>query len=74
MIRRASFGLLYFQKSGLKGIGEKEPLLALLKADGHISPAQLDHLADAELSVNQMCIRDRCRKVALFKRCFLMKP
>ena len=52
MIRRASFGLLYFQKSGLKGIGEKEPLLALLKADGHISPAQLDHLADAELSVN----------------------
>ena len=52
MIRRASFGLLYFQKSGLKGIGEKEPLLALLKADGHISPVQLDHLADAELSVS----------------------
>ena len=52
MIRRASFCLLRFQESGFKGIGENKALLALLKADGHISPVQLDHLAAAELSVS----------------------
>ena len=52
MIRRASFCLLRFQKSGFKGIGENKALHALLKADGHISPVQLDHLANAELSVS----------------------
>ena len=52
MIRRVSFCLLRFQKSGFKRIGENKALLALLKADGHISPVQLDHLADAELSVS----------------------
>lgn len=41
-----------FQKSGFKGIGENKALHALLKADGHISPVQLDHLANAELSVS----------------------
>ena len=52
MIRRASFCLLRFQESGFKGIGENKALLALLKADGHISPVQLDHLADAEFGVS----------------------
>lgn len=52
MIRRVSFCLLRFQKSGFKGIGENKALHALLKADGHISPVQLDHLANAELSVS----------------------
>ena len=42
---------MYFQKSGFKGIGEKKPLLTLLEADGHISAAQLDHLAGAELTM-----------------------
>lgn len=52
MIRRASFYLLCFQKSGFKGVGEKKPLLALPKADGHISAAQLDRFAGAKLSVS----------------------
>ena len=52
MIRRASFCLLRFQESGFKRIGENKALLTLFKADGHISPVQLDHLADAELSVS----------------------
>ena len=52
MIRRASFYLLCFQKSGFKGVGEKKPLLALPKADGHISAAQLDHFAGAKLGVS----------------------
>ena len=41
-----------FQESGFKRIGENKALLALLKADGHISPAQLNYLANAELSVS----------------------
>ena len=52
MIRRASFCLLRFQESGFKGIGENKALLALPKADGHISAAQLDHFAGAKLSVS----------------------
>ncbi len=44
--------MLRFQKSGIKRIGENKALLAMFKADGHISPAQLDHLADTELSVS----------------------
>ena len=52
MIRRASFGLLHFQKSGFKRIGENKALLTMFKADGHISAAQLDHFAGAKLSVS----------------------
>ena len=52
MIRRASFCLLRFQESGFKRIGENKALLTLFKADGHISPVQLNHLANAELSVS----------------------
>lgn len=52
MIRRASFFLLRFQESGFERIGENKALLTLFKADGHISPIQFNHLADAELSVS----------------------
>ena len=50
-IRRAFFGLFRVQRSGLERVGEHKALLALLKADGHIAAAKLDHLAGAEFGV-----------------------